>query len=72
MEFIGLTAGLLTLSTYIPQALKTLRTRRTVDLSLGTLIMLSSSALLWAVYGIGKHLPAVWLTNIVILGLGLI
>lgn len=70
MEIMGFIAGLLTLLTYVPQAVKTLRTRQTADLSLLTLILLTTSALLWVVYGLGNHLLAVWLTNVVVTALG--
>lgn len=66
METIGLLAGLLTLSTYIPQAIKTLKTRQTRDLSLPTYLMLVASAGLWIIYGLGRDLPSVWITNSVV------
>ncbi len=72
MEAVGILAGALTLLTYVPQAIKTLSTRKTRDLSLGTLLLLSASALLWVIYGLGKHLPAVWITNSVVAVLGLV
>lgn len=69
MEIVGIVAGLLTLFTYVPQSVKTLRTRSTADLSLSTLVLLATSALLWVVYGIWSHVPAVWVTNVVVSGL---
>jgi MtN3 and saliva related transmembrane protein len=72
MEVIGFVAGLLTLFTYVPQSIKTIKTRKTRDLSLSTLVLLSSSAVLWVVYGLHKSLVAVWLTNSVVTVLGII
>lgn len=72
MEIVGFIAGMLTLFTYVPQSVKTIRTRKTRDLSLPTLILLSVSALLWVIYGVYKSLPAVWVTNTVVAALGLI
>ena len=72
MKLIGIIAGFLTLSTYAPQALKTIRTQKTRDLSLLTLLLLSSSALLWVVYGIVGKLAEVWVTNTIVLILALI
>lgn len=72
MELLGFFAGCLTLFTYVPQAAKTIRTRKTRDLSLVTLILLSTSAFLWVVFGLGKHLPAVWITNSIVCLLGLV
>jgi MtN3 and saliva related transmembrane protein len=66
MEVLGFFAGLFTLLTYVPQSIKTLKSRKTRDLSLITLILLSLSALLWVVYGLRKALPAIWLTNSVV------
>jgi len=72
MEIIGITAGLLTLLTYVPQAFKTIKTQQTRDLSLVTLLFLSAGAFFWVIYGLTGKLPAVWITNIVVLALGLI
>ncbi len=72
MEVVGVIAGVLTLSTYVPQAYKTVITRKTRDLSLLTLMLLNVSALLWVVYGLVGGLPAIWVTNAVVFGLGLI
>jgi len=66
VEIIGFCAGLFTLLTYVPQSIKTIRSRKTRDLSLVTLILLTLSALLWVIYGLKKGLPAVWLTNTVV------
>lgn len=71
MEIIGILAGILTLLTYIPQSVKTIRTQKTRDLSTMTLILLVSSAALWVTYGLVKHLPSVWFTNLVVSSLGL-
>jgi MtN3 and saliva related transmembrane protein len=72
MEIIGIIAGLLTLLTYVPQAFKTIKTQQTRDLSLVTLLFLSAGAFFWVLYGLLGKLPAVWITNIVVLALGLI
>lgn len=70
MEVVGVIAGTLTLLTYVPQAYRTIKTRKTRDLSLVTLLLLCASALLWVIYGILGDLPAVWLTNSIVLVLG--
>ena len=71
IEAIGAAAGLLTLMTYFPQAIKTIQSRRTDDLSVGTYSLLVLSAALWTVYGIIKGLPSIWATNSVVATLGL-
>ncbi len=63
MEIIGAIAGFLTVITYAPQALKTIRSRKTRDLSLTTYVILTSGALAWTIYGIGKNLPSIWFAN---------
>jgi MtN3 and saliva related transmembrane protein len=59
-------AGTLTLVGYLPQTLKTIRTRKTKDLSLATFFIIGTSALLWTIYGYSKHLPSIWVTNLVV------
>jgi MtN3 and saliva related transmembrane protein len=66
MEFVGAVAGALTLVGYLPQTVKTIRTRRTKDLSLMTFCVIGVSALLWTIYGFSKGLPSIWLTNAVV------
>ncbi len=72
MEIIGILAGLLTLVGYLPQTLKTIRSRRTKDLSLATFIIIGSSALLWTIYGLANNIPAIWVTNAVVTACSLI
>lgn len=71
MEIIGVFAGLLTLAIYIPQAVKTIRTKQTRDLSLTTYILLVVSAFLWVAYGLDKTAPSIWVTNSIVGLLGL-
>jgi len=59
MEIVGFIAGTLTLIGYLPQAIKTMRTRRTKDVF--TLIF--ASALLWMIYGIARKAPEIYLAN---------
>ena len=66
MELIGALAGTLTLFGYLPQTIKTIRTRKTEDLSLATFCIIGVSALLWTIYGFSKQLPSVWITNAVV------
>ena len=66
MEIIGILAGLFLLLAYAPQAIKTIRTQKTRDLSLLTLSLLTTSALLWVVYGLLMQLPALWVTNSIV------
>lgn len=49
---IGLAAGSLTTFAFLPQAIKTIKTRHTKDLSLIMLIMTDSGLICWLIYGI--------------------
>jgi MtN3 and saliva related transmembrane protein len=49
---IGLTAGTLTTFAFLPQAIKTIKTRHTKDLSLTMLIMTDAGLICWFIYGI--------------------
>jgi MtN3 and saliva related transmembrane protein len=49
---IGLLAALITMSSFLPQAIKIHRTKETKDLSLSSFVFLSVGLSLWIVYGI--------------------
>ena len=49
---IGLIAAVLTTISYMPQAIKTIKSRRTKDLSLSMYAILTTGIFLWFVYGI--------------------
>jgi MtN3 and saliva related transmembrane protein len=52
MTIIGLAAAALGGISLFPQLLKVLKTKSTKDISLGMIIIFSSSIFLWLVYGI--------------------
>ncbi|MGC9525650.1 MAG: SemiSWEET transporter [Limnospira sp.] len=61
---IGLLAGMLTTIAFLPQALKTWKTKSTRDVSLGMFVIFCTGVFLWIVYGtLVRDLP-VLLTNI--------
>jgi MtN3 and saliva related transmembrane protein len=66
METIGYIAGFLTLVGYLPQTIKTMRTRHTKSISLATFVIIGTSAFLWTVFGLSKDIPAIWVTNAVV------
>jgi MtN3 and saliva related transmembrane protein len=49
---IGLTAAFLTTFAYLPQSIKTIKTKHTKDLSLAMLIMIDLGLVCWLTYGI--------------------
>jgi len=52
MSLIGIIAAILTTGAFVPQAFKTIRTRKTEDLSLVTFLMIFIGTILWCIYGI--------------------
>jgi MtN3 and saliva related transmembrane protein len=52
MEIIGLLAATLTTACWLPQALKTIRSKDTSGISLVTQVMFTIGVFLWLVYGI--------------------
>lgn len=66
---IGLLAGTLTTIAFVPQVLKTWRTRSTHDISLGMFAIFVSGVFVWIVYGaIIGDVPVI-LTNVATLAL---
>ena len=55
VELIGFLAGTLTTLSFIPQVVKTWKTKSAGDLSLGTLIIFSAGVTLWLTYGLLLH-----------------
>ena len=57
---LGLTAGMLTTVSFLPQVIKTWKMRETKDLSLWMYIVLCTGIILWIIYGILiKDLPLI-------------
>ena len=49
---IGLLAGALTTIAFLPQAIKTWKTKSAKDISLGMYLIFCSGVILWLIYGI--------------------
>ena len=57
---IGLIAALLTTTAFVPQVLKSMKTKSAKYLSFGTSAMLCGGVLLWLIYGIlNRDLPII-------------
>ena len=54
-EFCGYFAGIGTALAFLPQTIKTIKTKNVSDLSLGTYIIYCSGVLAWIIYGIYLH-----------------
>lgn len=66
---IGFAAGTLTTVSFLPQVLKTFRTKRCDDLSLGMLLAFSTGVCLWLVYGIFLRSAPIMAANAVTLAI---
>ena len=71
-ETVGAAAALLTTVAFVPQVLRTLRTRDTRAISLGMYVLFSTGVALWAVYGLLIGSWPVILANAVTLALALV
>jgi len=65
--FTGLTAGTLTTIAFVPQLLKTWKSRSAEDVSLGMLITFCTGVFLWLLYGLFIQSLPVILANAVTL-----
>ncbi|MBK7214990.1 MAG: SemiSWEET transporter [Bacteroidales bacterium] len=71
-EIVGMCAGLLSCVTFIPQVIKTYRTKSTDDVSLWMFVLASLGTILWLAYGFLIDSISILFTNFVVLGLSLI
>jgi MtN3 and saliva related transmembrane protein len=72
MTALGLFAGTLTTLSFLPQVVRTMRTRHARDLSAAWLFIFCAGTIAWFVYGLWKGDVAVAAANGVTLGLVLI
>jgi MtN3 and saliva related transmembrane protein len=70
--WVGIIAGCLTTASFLPQALKTVRTRSTQDFSWPYLTLFSIGVLLWDIYGVLRQDVAVVVANTITLALVLV
>ncbi|MDA8388316.1 MAG: SemiSWEET transporter [Nitrospiraceae bacterium] len=62
---LGFAAGALTTLSYLPQVVKTWKSRSTRDISAGMFVILAAGLLLWTLYGFLINSTPVIVTNIV-------
>ncbi len=55
ITLVGLAAASCTTISFIPQAIKTIRSRDTTGISLGMYLLFAIGTLLWLLYGIGSN-----------------
>jgi MtN3 and saliva related transmembrane protein len=68
-DLIGYAAGILGTAAFLPQVLKTVKSRRTQDISLGMYILFCSGVALWLIYGLRLGSMPVIAANAVTLAL---
>ena len=71
-EIVGIIAGALSCTTFLPQIIKTWKSKSTKDVSLTMFIIATISTSLWIIYGILIHSFSILATNIVVLLFSLI
>jgi MtN3 and saliva related transmembrane protein len=65
---LGLVAAAITTGSYIPQAVKTLKSKKTEDISLGMYALLVTGVIFWLIYGaLIKDLPLIIANGITLL-----
>ena len=69
LEWFGYAAAVLTTSSFIPQAVMTIRSRNTRGISLAMYVIFTVGVALWLVYGIAIESWPMILANTVTLGL---
>ena len=69
LEWTGYVAAVLTTLAFVPQALKTIRSRDTRGLSLGMYVVFTIGVGFWLAYGIALESWPMILSNIVTFGL---
>lgn len=72
VEIIGITAGVLSCTTFLPQVIKTYKSKSTEDVSLLMFIIAALGSALWLIYGILIESFALTFTNIIVLIFSLI
>ncbi|KAF1685432.1 hypothetical protein B1992_11855 [Pseudoxanthomonas broegbernensis] len=71
-EWVGYVAATLTTAAFVPQALKTLRSRDTRAISLGMYVVFTVGLCFWLAYGIVLGSWPMILSNVITLGLALV
>ena len=65
IEFFGYFAAILTTLAFLPQLIKTLKTKKAEDVSLITLIMFLTGVLSWIIYGYKISSTPILLANVI-------
>ena len=63
VDIIGTIAGILVLSSFIPQLMKAYKTKKMSDVSIHLMILIASGMFLWVIYGLIRSDPVIIGTN---------
>ena len=72
IEFFGYLAAILTTAAFVPQLIKTIRTKKADDVSLITLIMFIVGLISWIIYGYKISSTPILIANSITLVLNLL
>ena len=67
VDVLGYLAGLITAFTFLPQVLKTWKTKSAKDVSLAMFVIALTNQILWLAFGILREDPVIIITNAVML-----
>jgi MtN3 and saliva related transmembrane protein len=71
VEWLGVAAGTLTTLSFVPQVVKTWRTKSVEDVSIWMLLAFNGGIALWLTYGILTGKPSIIFANAITLALAL-
>lgn len=71
LDLLGYCAATLTTIAFIPQVLKTIKTKSAKDVSLGMFISFTIGVFLWIIYGLVTNTKPIWISNFIIFGLAI-
>ena len=72
VEFFGYIAAVLTTLAFLPQLIKTVKSKKAEDVSLTTLIMFLTGVGSWIIYGFKINSKPILIANIITFGLNLL
>ena len=68
-DIIGYIGGIFSSVSFLPQVIKIWKTKSANDLSMATLLLLTTNVSLWLSYGITINSIPLWLTNAIVLSM---
>lgn len=71
IEILGYISAVLTTVAFVPQILKTFKTKSAKDVSMGMFVLFTAGVFLWIIYGLLTNTKPVLIANIVIFCLSL-